>query len=891
MPFFTPSVEKQPALSAAVFPFLTIALAACIVPLIGWATDRLAIAGFGSSELLMQPWTATACISLALAFAAAVSGRSAMARIITLVPIAIAAITISQLWIWLPQSIDQALFSERILSQSRIAPGRPALIAAVGILLLSLAVRLSISDSVVMRRFTMTLCCIAIAISLTSGALLPLGIRPWSPDGPSVHLSVPTLCALVAIALAILAQRRLTAWPMSAHSVLDGSTLQWGTMVCTLIPVASALWQLSFHEVTAIDATLTEIAQVAMQVCTCCLIATGIWYQLSNERTARWAFSTAMDAAPIVLTDTNGRIIRWSKGCENLYGWAAREARGQHKHALTGAVIPLGSEMNVAPERPQEVEITEWHRDGRRLKILETRRFVRPRPDIEPMIVIAMTDITERHRAEQAMLASEARLAFAADLHELGLFEWSQSPDHLQLSPQAERLFGLEPGASRETLQEWRARIRQNFGEDILPDAPLPALSAGKHVFRLQDNSGLNRIIEGSIFFYERPGADGLSMLGIVMDVTERERVTENLKAQQHKLRSILETVPEAMITLTEAGHVREFSAASERLFGYRAEDIAGQHISLILPAYPTTLGETTTSVALHHSGQEIPVEIVVSEAVIGKDKIAVVFVRSLQDQIAAQDRLNELRAQLLHASRVSAMGEMGAGLAHELNQPLTATANLLGAAHMRLAMGNDIGKARDLVEMANCEVLRAGDIIRHMRNFVAKGEPDIRVFSLDALISDALQLVQSSTRHAGVNLRYLPGASTTEVLVDHIQVQQVLVNIIGNALETFSADQTRNPQITISFVTQDDSTVIVKLADNGPGFASSIIDRPFEAFVSTRQKGLGLGLSICRRIIEGHGGTLAFSNGDEGGAIIEFTLPIHRNASDPMLIANGQAA
>jgi two-component system sensor kinase FixL len=612
-----------------------------------------------------------------------------------------------------------------------------------------------------------------------------------------------------------------------------------------------------------------------------------VWIRTSRESTTHWAFSAAIDSAPIAITDMDGRIIRWSTGCERLYGRTAKEACGQDKYQLTGALLRSGPRRPLQPNELQELEITEQHRDGTRLRILELRQIVQPRADIAPMVVLSMTDITARERAEEAKLASEARLAFAADLHELGLFEWTAATDRMILSSHAERLFGFQRDTFKGGMAEWRDHIRSHFGGDILHDEPLPNFSPQRRLFRLcAAGTDQPQIVEGSIFFQAPTGKQGCSLLGIIMDATEREKRTEMLQASELELRSILEAVPEAMITVDETGRVRSFSTAAERLFGYSAEEISGCDIRTLLPDYANAEANQVaaaaiapkTTVGLDCRGNAMPVELVVGKTTIGREHISIAFVRSLREQIATQTRLNELREQLLHASRVSAMGEMGAGLAHELNQPLTATANFLGAAHIRLGMEGSTDQVRELMELANLEVLRAGEIMRRMRAFVAKGELDIHAFALNELIADALQLAWSGTRHAGVQLHYQPSRSAPIVLADHIQIEQVLVNIINNALETFATHGTEKPEILIDATEQADGDVLIRLLDNGPGFPSSIIGRPFEAFVSTRANGLGLGLSICRRIVEGHGGTLTFANRPEGGAVISFTLPVYRD-------------
>jgi len=892
-------------LTPAVPSLIALALIICVAVLVGWFTNNLGIASFGRDEILMQPWTAVGCIGLAISFFCAASGHYTTARALALIPLFVAISALAQEWTGAQWPLDQFLSSHSIRDQPRIHPGRPGMMPSLSLLLLTFASLATTCRLKPVQSVITGLACLSFSIAIISGMLLPLGVASPALETRRALMSVPTATTLIAISIAVIAQRRHVAWVSNVHCGMRRRTLQWILIPCIMLPVVSALWQLSMYKNGQITQEMSEIIQASVQVAISCTLIAWAWIRIGRESTTRWAFSVAVDSAPIAIADIDGRIIRWSKGCEQLYGWAAAEARGRVKHELTGAVLPAGPMRPLTPDCPQEAEITERHRDGTPLRILESRQLVQPRADIDPMVVLSMKDITERQRAEQAMRASEARLAAAADLHKLGLFEWTQADDKVRLSTHAEHLFGLEPGTFTGGMEEWRELVRQRFGADILANGPLPDYRCHRRPFRLcSTEQDQPLVVEGSIFFHDRPGAEGLSMVGIIMDATERERRTEMLEAREFELRSILETVPEAMITVDEAGQVRSFSTAAERLFGFAADEVTGRDIRTLLPDYAKAATGPRTTVSKQSSparafppqttdgrdreGNAMPVELVVGETTIGNEHISIAFVRSLREQIATQARLNELHGELLHASRVSAMGEMGAGLAHELNQPLTATANFLGAAHMRLGMGGSAEQLRELVDLANQEVLRAGEIIRRMRAFVARGDLDIRPLAINTLIADGLQLAWSGTRHAGVNLIYQPVATAPEVAVDKIQIQQVLVNVINNSLETFANDSTKNPEIIISAVETSEEHVLIRLLDNGPGFPTSIIGRPFETFMSTRSNGLGLGLSICRRIVEAHGGTATLSNRPEGGAAFEFTLPVYRVPREMDLKAAG---
>jgi two-component system, LuxR family, sensor kinase FixL len=256
----------------------------------------------------------------------------------------------------------------------------------------------------------------------------------------------------------------------------------------------------------------------------------------------------------------------------------------------------------------------------------------------------------------------------------------------------------------------------------------------------------------------------------------------------------------------------------------------------------------------------------------------------------ASEARLRELQAELLHVSRLSAAGEMAAALAHELNQPLTAAASAVQAARRTLASASPEGldgqlpEVREAMDLAAEQALRGGQIVRRLRDFVARGEADPRLESLPKLAEEAaaLALVGAKERGAAVALRLEPGLPP--VLADRIQVQQVLFNLMRNALEAMGDGEApagggggaprRRRELVVSAAPAGPDTVEIAVADTGPGLAPEVAGRLFEPFVSTKPAGMGVGLSICRTIVEAHGGRLWAEPNPGGGAVFRFTLP-----------------
>ncbi len=253
--------------------------------------------------------------------------------------------------------------------------------------------------------------------------------------------------------------------------------------------------------------------------------------------------------------------------------------------------------------------------------------------------------------------------------------------------------------------------------------------------------------------------------------------------------------------------------------------------------------------------------------------------VRDRAEMAVRGGRLLELQAELTHTSRLSAMGEMAAALAHELNQPLTAVGNSVGAIGMMLADETRVvdEKRRQQVlraaKHAETQAVRAGEIVRRLRQFISRGEADTQVEDLNLLIADAVALALPNPAAAGITVRRFIQPAASTVLADRIQIQQVMVNLVRNAVEAMNGQQTHRI-LTIS-ATANNGMALVRVSDTGAGVAPEAEAGLFSPFVSTKTDGMGVGLSICRRIIEAHGGEMSFEPAAGGGAEFRFTLPI----------------
>ena len=376
----------------------------------------------------------------------------------------------------------------------------------------------------------------------------------------------------------------------------------------------------------------------------------------------------------------------------------------------------------------------------------------------------------------------------------------------------------------------------------------------------------------------------------VARDITHSKRAATELAESEAHLRSVLETVPDAMVVIDRKGVMQSFSATAVRLFGYTPEEAIGRNVSLLMPEpyraqhdgylhrYADTgekrvIGTGRVVVGQRKDGTTFPMELSVGESSSCERGFFTGFIRDLSERQEAQQRLQELQAELIHMSRFTALGEMASTLAHELNQPLTAVASYLKGAGRLLDAGESSGiaLARDAIERAAQQALRAGQIIRRLREFVARGEGERQAENLAKLIEEACALALVGAKQSGVQVSVVFDSTSTHVLADKIQVQQVLLNLVRNAIEAMQEVDRRD--LTLSTHRLDDDTVRIDVADSGPGIAPEIVDQLFQPFITTKQSGMGVGLSISRTIVESHGGRIWIEPNPGGGVIFHITL------------------
>ena len=359
------------------------------------------------------------------------------------------------------------------------------------------------------------------------------------------------------------------------------------------------------------------------------------------------------------------------------------------------------------------------------------------------------------------------------------------------------------------------------------------------------------------------------------------------------RLSSVLDTAAEGIIIVDERARVLMFNQACEQLFGYTAAEVLGTNIRTILPSESADkqsfdiwnssyagvreiAGVGQEVKARHRDGTIFPVELSVGEAMTPDGRQFIGILRDLRSRRESEQRLNQLQADLLRMARISAMDQMGAALAHELNQPLTALMLYLQAIARTSTQHPDGGAlspaAIEILEKALHEAERAGNIIQRMRRFVEKRDPVRRLVDVTSLIDDAVELTLLGNR-PGTRITRELTPDLPPVLVDPVQIQQVVVNLVRNALDAVKEHEAPDVRICTR---QADDRVVLKVEDNGPGVPKTALPYLFKAFSTSKGSGLGLGLVISRTIAQNHGGDLTVEPGGNGkGASFTLHLPV----------------
>jgi len=524
-------------------------------------------------------------------------------------------------------------------------------------------------------------------------------------------------------------------------------------------------------------------------------------------------------------------------------------------------------------------------RSGDRRTLLLSLELIRLEGQVHSLGMLI--DISARKRAEEALRKSEERYELVMRGVSDGIWDWNVVTNEEYHSPRWNEILGyaaddLPPDSS-------------SFFDLIHPD------DKGAVDRAIADHFERNQRYAVELRMRRKDGSHSwiltrgeavrdsagrpVRMVGSITDIGERKQAEQALHDSEHRYRAFIDTCADAVFLLDSAGNIRSANPAAARMHGYDSEELLAMNIRDIdVPDDARRVaermrrfqaGETLHFELLHRrkDGTTFPLEVVATPLQVGDETFVLAFDRDITERKQAESQAALLRDKLAHSTRLGAMGEMAAGLAHELNQPLAAV-RLYASAAKEFADHPGALELRECLTRIDELAFRAGEIIRRMRSF-ASDRPAVRLAeSLPRLIREVAALLEHETRRHRVTTKLMLDDGLPDVAVDRIQVQQVLINLIRNAVEAMTrpGNDARLLSIEAAF---DGAHALVRIADTGGGIDPAVAERLFEPFQSTKSGGLGLGLSICRTLIEAHGGSIGAEPNDAPGTTFYFSLPV----------------
>lgn len=376
------------------------------------------------------------------------------------------------------------------------------------------------------------------------------------------------------------------------------------------------------------------------------------------------------------------------------------------------------------------------------------------------------------------------------------------------------------------------------------------------------------------------------------MSDPQDDRLAREVYSARAQFQALLDAAVDAIVLIDRDGLIVGFNHSAERLFGYTSSEVMDRNVRMLMPepyraehdSYiqryrrtrePRIIGVGREVTARRKDGTCFPVDLSVGE--IADDTGPARFVgilRDLTQRKAAEHEMVEHRERLAHLTRLGTIGEMTTAIAHEINQPLTAISSYAQACERMLRAGtSDEDELADTLGKIGVQARRAGEVIRHLRRLVKQRDSETEVTDVNELIHDLLHLARVDSRAQGLAIRADLAGRLPPIEVDPIQIQQVILNLIRNAVDAMGEWRADDTILVTSGLTAD-GWIEIRVIDSGPGIPAHVMERQFEPFLTTKPEGLGVGVSICRSIVESHGGRLAFEKNEPAGTVARFVLP-----------------
>jgi len=336
---------------------------------------------------------------------------------------------------------------------------------------------------------------------------------------------------------------------------------------------------------------------------------------------------------------------------------------------------------------------------------------------------------------------------------------------------------------------------------------------------------------------------------------------------------------------------MRSYNKIAEKLFHYSVQEVLGRNIKMLMPPYfaeqhdgylerylrtgeRRIIGIGRVVTGQKKDGSTFPLELAIGEARIGEERLFAGFIRDLSERQQMEQRVHELQEELVHASRLASLGEITSMVAHEVNQPLSASGTYLEVARELLTSDREDRQAGSLkaIDQAAAQIRRVGDTVRRIREFARKKTPDLAFEDINRIIEEANAIAAVGTKAKNIRTMFDLSALHPKTHVDRIQIQQVVMNLVRNAMDAMTDHDRR--ELVLQSRINEANEIEISVLDSGPGIAEAVVKRLFTPFMTTKRDGTGLGLAICRSIVEAHGGRLWHEKSSLGGAAFKFTLP-----------------
>jgi two-component system sensor kinase FixL len=358
------------------------------------------------------------------------------------------------------------------------------------------------------------------------------------------------------------------------------------------------------------------------------------------------------------------------------------------------------------------------------------------------------------------------------------------------------------------------------------------------------------------------------------------------------EFQALLDAAVDAIVVIDIQGSIITFNRAAERMFGYGSADVLGTNVGILMgqpngsehnqylaryveTGRPHIIGKGREVEGRRANGEVFPISIAVGEAVDGEKRRFVGIVRDLSEQRAAEQSARALELRLAHVARFSLMGEMAAGIAHEINQPLSAIATYAQAGKRVLQRPSpDIAMLAEICGKIDDQARRAGQVIENLRKFIRKQEIETQSLDVNRVVHDVLNLIEVDAHSEGIPLHLRLGDGLPRVRADAVQLQQVLLNLTRNSVDAMRGGLGKERGIIIETALGESGSVCIRVTDHGHGVSPQLGDNIFHPFVTTKREGLGVGLAISNTIVHSFGGTLGYSENPSGGAIFTVDLP-----------------